>query len=397
MTHLTEAERISGIALSKIREMENLSDEKIREGKPVIHLEIGEPDFPTPKHILAAAKKALEAGDTHYAPTSGIPSLKEAVAGDYERRFGVTYDPESEVLITQGVTQGLYLTAMTFLNPSDEVLVPDPGYLCYYADTQIARAKVVPFKLDEQHEYQVIPGSLDPLITPKTKAIMINSPSNPCGFTLSESSMKEIARVATQYDLFVFSDEVYAGIVYDGAKCLAIASLPGMKERTIVLGGLSKYYAMTGWRVGYILCGRKFWDPLMRMNYYNLACLSPFVQTAAVTALTSDDTPSRQMVEEYRRRRDYVYKAVNAIEGISCHKPNGAFYIMVDIRKTGLSSDEFCRYILNDCYVALTPGNAFGAAGEGFARISYATSMENLQEAIARIEKSVKKLFHATA
>ncbi len=392
MTHLTEADRIHGVALSKIREMENLSDQKIKEGRPVIHLEIGEPDFPTPRHIVEAGKKALEEGETHYAPTSGIPALHKAIADDYEKRFGVHYDPDGEVLVTQGVTQGLYLVAMTFLNPGDEVLVPDPGYLCYYADTKIASAKIVPFRLDEQHEYQVIPGSLDRLVTPATKAIIINSPSNPCGFVLNEASMEEIARVAKKYDLFVLSDEVYAGIVYDDAKCLSIAALPGMRERTIVMSGLSKYYAMTGWRVGYILCDKKFWDPLMRMNYYNLACLSPFVQTAAVTALTSDDTPSRQMVEEYRRRRDYVYEAVNAIDGLSCHKPDSAFYMMVDIRQTGMSSDEFCRYILNDCCVSLTPGNAFGAAGEGFARISYATSMANLQEAMERIAKSVGKL-----
>jgi aminotransferase len=392
MTHLTEADRIYGIALSKIREMENLSDEKMREGKPVIHLEIGEPDFPTPRHISEAARKALEEGETHYAPTSGTPSLRQSVSDNYCRRFGIRYDPDSEVLITQGVTQGLYLVSMTFLNSGDEVLIPDPGYLCYSADTRVAQAKPLPFKLNETDGYQIVPGALDALITPKTKAIFINSPSNPCGSVLNRNSLEEIARIAVKYDLFVLSDEVYAGIVYDGAECASIASLPGMRERTIVLGGLSKYYAMTGWRVGYILCDRKFQEPLMRMNYYNLACLSPFGQAAAVTALTADDTPSREMVQEYRRRRDYVYTAVNAIEGLSCQKPAGAFYMMAGVRRTGLRSDDFCRYILDDCCVALTPGNAFGEAGEGFARISYATSMANLREAMERIGEAVKKL-----
>ena len=234
-------------------------------------------------------------------------------------------------------------------------------------------------------------------MTSKTKAVFINSPSNPCGSVLNRESLEEIARIAVKYDLFVFSDEVYAGIVYDRIGCASIASLPGMRERTIVLGGLSKYYAMTGWRVGYILCDRRFMDPLMRMNYYNLACLSPFVQTAAVTALTSDDTPSRKMVEEYRKRRDYVWETVNAIDGLSCQKPSGAFYMMVDIRRTGLTSDEFCRYILNDCYVSLTPGNAFGQAGEGFARISYAISIKNLQAALDRIRLSGGRLLRANA
>lgn len=393
MAHFKEADRIYGVPLSKIREMADLSRKKMEEGKPVIHLEIGEPDFDTPKHIDEAAVKALEEGKTHYGPIVGTMKLREAIAADYKKRYGLEYSPEDEVIVTHGVTHGIFLSMMCFLNPGDEILVPDPGYLCYTAVPQICQAKYVPYGLDTEHKYQIIPGSLDSLITPRTKAILLNTPSNPCGFTLNETSLNEVARIAKQYDLFVISDEVYSGIVYDDTHFSTIASLPGMKERTIILNGFSKYYAMTGWRIGYILCDRQFWDPMMRMSFYNISCPNLFVQSAAVTALQSEDTPSKKMVAEYQRRRDFLYDAINKINGLSCQKPDGAFYMLVDIRKTGMSSDEFCKYILNDCYVTMTPGIAFGEASEGFARISYATSMENLQEAVRRIEGSVKKLF----
>ncbi len=390
MENFMQATRMKDVPLSKIREMADLSNKIASEGKPVIHLEIGEPDFDTPSYIKEACKKALDEGKVHYGPIVGIKELREAVCEDYKKRYDLGYSPE-EVIITHGVTQGIFLAIMSYLNPGDEILVPDPGFLCYYNVPMIAQAKEVSYNLDPQNEYQIIPGSLDGLITPKTKAIILNTPSNPCGFVLNDASLEEVAKVAKKHNLLVISDEVYSGVIYDNKKFRSIAELPGMRERTIVMNGFSKYYAMTGWRIGYLMCDKALIDPMMRLSFYSISCPNMFVQEAAVTALKEDDLPSREMVEEYQKRRDYLYEAVNDLPGCSAQKPDGAFYMFINIKETGMTSDEFCKYILNDCYVTMTPGIAFGNSCEGYVRISYANSLDNLREAMRRVKLSLEK------
>lgn len=390
MSHFKQSERMQDVPLSKIREMADLSNKMQKEGKPVIHLEIGEPDFDTPEYIKDACKASLDAGQVHYSSIIGVEPLREAICEEY-KKYGITYTPE-EVLITHGVTHGLFLAMMSFLNPGDEILVPDPGYLCYYNDPMIVQATQVHYNLDPNNDYQVIPGSIDSLVTPRTKMILINSPSNPCGSVLDEASLKEIARVAIEHDLIVISDEVYAGIVYDDKEFLSIAALPGMKERTIVMNGFSKYYSMTGWRIGYILCEPELLDPMMRLSFYSISCPNMFVQYAAAGALTGDDTPCKEMVKEYNRRRDFLYEAINKIPGLHARKPVGAFYMFIDVHETGLTGEEFCKYVLQDSYVTMTPGVAFGDTCGDYIRISYANSIENLQEAARRIDGSVRKL-----
>ena len=391
MYNFEQADRMKNVPLSKIREMVELSTAMEKEGKPIIHLEIGEPDFDTPKHICEAAKEALDAGKVHYGPVVGYEDIRKAVGDEYKKKYGLEFGPE-EVMITHGVTHGIYLSMLAFLNPGDEILVPDPGFLCYFTVPEIAQAKPVSYYLDPENEYQIVPGSLDSLITEHTKMILLNSPSNPCGFALNEASLKEIARVAEKYDLIVISDEVYADIIYDGKRCMSIAELPGMRDRTIILNGFSKYYAMTGWRIGYLLCSEKLLEPMMRLSFYSISCPNSFVQAAAVAALQGDDTPSAEMVAEYERRRNFIYEAVNQIPGCSCQKPDSAFYMFVNIKKTGMTSDEFCKYILKECYVTMTPGTAFGNSGEGYVRISYANSLENLREAARRMKEVLEKV-----
>lgn len=389
MEKFVQADRMKDAPLSKIREIIDYSGELERAGKPIVHMEIGEPDFDTPEHITEAAKEALDQHQVHYGPVIGTPDLRKAISDTYRKKYGLDYDPK-EVLVTHGVAHGIFLAMMAYLNPGDEILVPDPGYLCYFTVPNIAGAKAVPYILKADKEYQVDKDTLESLITDKTKMILLNTPSNPCGFLLNEESLEEIVRIAVKHNLLVVTDEVYADIIYGKESFKSIAEYPGMRERTIILNGFSKYYAMTGWRIGYILCDKTLMDPMMRLSFYSISCPNTFVQTAAVKALESDDTASRQMVKEYEKRRDYLYEELNRLPGCHCQKPDGAFYIFMDIRETGMTSDEFCRYMLEEYYVTMTPGHVFGTSGEGFVRVSYANSMENLKIAIGRMQEALK-------
>lgn len=390
MSIFTQADRMKNAPLSKIREIIDVSGELERAGKPIVHMEIGEPDFDTPEHIVQAAKEALDQHQVHYGPVIGTAELRSAISETYGRKYNLHYDPK-EVIVTHGVAHGIFLAMMAYLNPGDEILVPDPGYLCYFTVPNICGAKAVSYILDAEHEYQVNGEELEKLVNENTKMILLNTPSNPCGFLLNEASLKEIARIAEKYHLLVVTDEVYADIVYDGAEFKSIAQLPGMRERTIILNGFSKYYAMTGWRIGYIICDKTLMDPIMRLSFYSISCPNTFIQTAGVKALESDDAPSKAMVEEYKERRDYLYEELNKLPGCSCQKPDGAFYIFMNIQGTGMTSDEFCKYMLEKYYVTMTPGPVFGISGEGFVRVSYANSLDNLKIAIGRMKKALEE------
>lgn len=388
MSRLEQADRMKNAPLSKIREIIDTSTKLEREGKPIIHLEIGEPDFDTPQHIVEAAKLALDRKEVHYGPVTGTAELRECISKSYQDLYGLRYAPD-ELMVTHGVAHGIFLAIMSYLNPGDEILVPDPGYLCYFTVPNIAGAKAVPYHLDAKNDYQIREELLSGLVTPKTKAILLNSPSNPCGFLLERESLEIVAKLAEAHDLLVITDDVYSRMVYDGKTFYTIAQFPGMRERTVVLNGFSKYYAMTGWRIGYLLCDRSLINPMMRLGFYSISCPNTFIQSAAVAALREDDSPSVSMVAEYQRRRDYMYRELNSLKGCSCHKPSGAFYIFLDIRQTGMTSEEFCRFMLNRCYVTMTPGDVFGDRGEGFVRISYANSIENLKLAIQRMRDAL--------
>ena len=269
--------------------------------------------------------------------------------------------------------------------------MPDPGYLCYFTLPNITGAKAVSYELRESGDFQIEAEAMEALVTPNTKAILLNSPSNPCGSVLNEKSLRVVADIARRHNLLVISDEVYADMVYGGKKYCSAASLPELKERLIVLHGFSKYFAMTGWRIGYMLCDRSLMDPMMRLNFYNLSCPCTFIQYAALTALLEDDAPSRAMVEEYEKRRNYMVDALNTLPGCSCLRPDGAFYIFVNITGTGMSGDEFCRVMIDEAGVSMTPGHVFGPMGRDFVRVSYANSMDNLKLAVSLMREVLEK------
>lgn len=382
-----QADRMANAPLSKIRDIIEKSLAYEKAGHDVIHLEIGEPDFDTPKNITLSAIDALNNNDVHYGPVMGKVSLRESIAQKYQQQYGLAYTA-NEIMITQGVAHGIFLAMMAYLNPGDEILVPDPGYLCYFTVPEIAGAKAISYSLDASQGYQVDAELLETLITPKTRMILVNSPANPSGSVLDKHSLMAIAQLAIKHNLLVVTDDIYADILFEG-EFSTIAMLPDMRERTIVLNGFSKYYAMTGWRIGYLLCPQTLIDPLMRLSFYSIACPVSFIQTAAETALNSNDDASRAMVAEYRRRRDFLYQQLNTLPGCRCQKPAGTFYIMLNIEGTGMTSEAFCQYILETCYVTLVPGTVFGAKGEGYVRLSYATSMENLKIAIDRMSQAL--------
>ena len=382
---IRQSERMKNAPLSNIRNIIAYADRLEREGRSIIHLELGEPDFNTPAHIVDACKKALDNQEVHYGPITGTLELRKALSR-HCARYGLEYAPE-EILVSTGVVHGVFLSMLAYLDPGDEILVPDPGYLIYFADPHIAQAKPVSYPLREDIHFQLDAGTLEALVTPRTKAILICSPANPCGSVLNRDSLAAVADLAVRHNLLVLSDEIYSDMTYDGPMPPSIASLPGMRERTIVLNGFSKYYAMTGWRLGYMLCPVELLDPIMRLSFYSIACPTTFIQSAGIAALEGGEGPSKDMLAEYRRRRDFMAEAVNAMPGCRCRRPEGAFYIFANIEGTGLDADTFCTRLLEETGVTVTPGPVFGDEGKGFVRISYANSLENLREAAKRMHR----------
>lgn len=390
MSLIPQAHRMENAPLSKIREIIGYAGRLEAAGKRIVHLEIGEPDFDTPAHIVDACKKALDEGRVHYGPVTGIPQLRDAIASHYNRLYGCDYAAD-EVMVTIGVEQGMFLAMNAYLDPGDEILVPDPGYLAYFTMPNIAGAKAVSYPLNEENGFQITVEALESIITEKSRAILLNSPSNPCGSVLNDASLRAVCEVACRHNLLVISDEVYADMVYGGTKFCSAASYPELRGRLIVLHGFSKYFAMTGWRLGYMLCDKSLLDPMMRLNFYNLSCPGTFIQHAALAALTEDDAPSRAMVKAYEERRNYMVEALNTLPGCSCSMPDGAFYIFMNISRTGMSPDEFCRVMIDEAGVSMTPGPVFGGMGDGFVRISYANSIENLRLAISLMRGVLEK------
>lgn len=377
------------IPYSGIREMYDAAKELERQGKSVIHLEIGRPDFDTPLHIVEAAIDALRSGQHHYAPNAGIPALRQAIAKKYAAEYRLEYDPSSEIVVTNGVAEALYVAVHALLNPGDQILIPDPRWINYDVNAITHFVEPVSYSLREDNGFQPDPDEIEEKITTRTRMILLASPSNPTGGVIGRDVLERLAVLVEKQKLIVLSDEIYEKIIYPPARHLSIGTLDGMKDRTILLNGFSKTYSMTGWRLGYALGPKKFIDPILRYHLFLLTSTNTFAQWGAVTALEGDQTPSFRMVEEFSRRRDYLHGEIQKIPGFRCQKPEGAFYLFPSIEDTGLDGYQMARKLLNEAGVVTVPGECFGSRGANHIRFSYANSMENLRAAV----KELKKVF----
>ncbi|MEG2221395.1 MAG: pyridoxal phosphate-dependent aminotransferase [Oscillospiraceae bacterium] len=371
---------------SGIRKMFNLAAQY----NDVIKLTVGEPNFDTPVYIKEAAKKAIDAGYTHYSPNAGLNELREAIANKYQAYWdGYT---KENVIISVGALEGLTLALMALINPGDEILVPDPCFPNYFGQATIIGATAVPVPTYEKNDYRLQAADIERAITPKTRAIILNSPCNPTGAVLMEEDIRAIAKLAQEHDLWVFSDEPYDCIVYDGIKPFSIAQVPEVRDRVVILNSFSKSYAMTGWRIGYLVMDAAYVPKLAQIQEGVVSCVSTFSQVAATEALKRTDCVA-QMVEDYTRRRDILVDGINTIPGFHCKKCLGSFYAFANIEAFGKPSQEFAEELLEHAKVVVVPGSAFGAMGEGHLRLVFANSDENLKEAVKRIGDYVRKAY----
>jgi len=359
----------------------------------VVSLGIGEPDFVTPPPILEAGIQSLRRGHTSYTSNSGVYELREAVANNLRRRYGaVAYDVEKEVLITVGVSEAMYLAMQAILDPGDEVIVPQPCFVSYTASVILAGGNVVDLPTYASDNFEVRPEAIRAAITPRTKALLIGFPSNPTGAVMDLGGMLEIARIAEEHDLIVISDEIYDRLVYGGHQHIMFAALPGMAERTIHLGGMSKDYAMTGWRIGYATGPAELIGAMRKIHQYLIMSAPTVGQAAALAALTDPASEEyvQQMVESYDRRRRLIHEGLNEI-GLECFEPKGAFYAFPSIKSTGMNEHEFCERLLVEEHVAVIPGSAFGKGGEGHIRCAYAASIDHIETALERMYRFVRR------
>ena len=362
-------------------------------GRSVIHLEIGEPDFDTPANIRAAAQKALDAGFTHYPPYMGLPALREAIAADVSNRKDVPVKAD-HVIVTPGAKPVMYYAMLALIEPGDEVIVPDPGYPIYESMARFAGGTPIPLPIRQEHDFRADLDELESLITKRTRMLVLNSPANPTGGLFTREDIVRIAELALRHDLVVLADEIYGRIVYEGEH-VSIASIPGMLERTIILDGFSKTFAMTGWRLGYAVLPDVLLYAFGRLIINSVSGTSTFSQVAAIEALTGPQDEVEAMVTEFEARRNLVVRGLNDIPGVTCIQPHAAFYVFPDISATGLDGAELADRLLHDAGVCVLAGTAFGQVGRGHIRISYANSRENLTEALARVRSVVEPLVAA--
>ena len=353
-------------------------------GQSIIHLEIGEPDFDTPRHITEAAHKALDEGWTHYGPASGDMELKEAIIGEMKSTRGLGIGSEN-IVITPGAKPIMFFAILACIEEGDEVIYPNPGFPIYESMINYIGGKAVPIMLKEERDFNFDVNELKDLINDKTRMIIINSPQNPTGGVLPEEDLAEIADMVADWDIIIMTDEVYSRMVYDG-KHSSILNFDGMKEKTILIEGFSKTYAMTGWRLGYGVMPKNVADMVSKFMVNSNSCTSSFTQRAGIAALNGSQEDSENMIAEFKKRKDVIVNGLNAIPGISCRTPKGAFYVFPNIKGTGLTSEEAEDKFLNEAGVASLKGTSFGSNGEGYLRFSYANSTENILEALNRIE-----------
>ena len=356
----------------------------------VISLGIGEPDYVTPWRIREAAIFGMEKGRTGYTSNLGLPKLRHAIARYIERRYGVEYHPQDEILVSVGVSEALDIALRALLNPGDEVIFHEPSYVSYHPSVLLSYGKAVSVKTSAKDDFRLLAEDIAKAITPRTKALLLSFPTNPTGGVLRAEDLRPIAEICTRHDLIVLSDEIYSELVYDGTEHTSIASLPGMRDRTVLLNGCSKSFAMTGFRVGYACAPSPIIEAMMKIHQYAIMCASTMSQEAAIEALENCQKEVETMRGDYERRRNYVVNRLNEI-GLPCHSPKGAFYVFPDITSTGLKSKDFSLRLLKSQKVAVVPGSAFGASGEGFVRCCFATGLDKLREAMARIEQFVNE------
>jgi len=359
-------------------------------GVDVVHLEIGEPDFDTPRNICDAGIKAINDGYTHYCSSQGIPALRAEVAKEMERTRGISVSPD-RIIITPGAKPIIFYSILALLDEGDEAIYTNPLFPIYESMINFSGATAVPIPLREELDFRFDIDELRSKITPRTKLMILNSPQNPTGGVLEESDIRSIAEIAQEYDLTVFADEVYEYILYEGNH-YSIASLPGMLDRTILLSGFSKTYAMTGWRMGYAVMPPQLVDPVVRMITNSVSCTAPFIQYAGIEAITGPQDSVHRMVEEFKKRRDLIVEGLNKIKGVSCRLPKGAFYVFPNVKEVGMECKELANYLLSEAGVATLAGTDFGEYGEGYLRLSYATSQDNIKKALERINTALSKV-----
>jgi aspartate/methionine/tyrosine aminotransferase len=384
------SERIKGMGYSKIREVMGRVEEAKRKGIKITDLSIGRPDFDTPGHIKDAAAKALADGWVHYTASAGTLELREAICRRFQEDHQMKLDP-GEIIVTTGAAEAIFIGLMSVLDPGDEVLVPEPMYVYYGGYVFVGGAKCVPIPLKEENQFLLRAEDLEKYINEKTKVLILNFPHNPTGQILLREDLEPIARVANRHNILVVADDIYNGMLYEGAEYFPLAKAPGMKERTLTIGSFSKTYAMDGWRIGYLIAPRELISQAMKLHQHVVSCPNTFVQVGAQAALTASQDCVQEMVAEFDRRRRKLMSRLDAM-GITYVRPRGAFYIFPSIKKFGLTSDQFADFLFQKARVAVVRGDAFGPGGEGYVRISYCASVEEIEEGMDRARSALAQL-----
>lgn len=379
--------KVAALKPSGIRKFFDLA----RQIPGVVSLGVGEPDFETPWHIREEGVRALQQGKTYYTANAGLEELRRAIAGYTKRKIGVEYDPTAEVFVTVGGSEAIDGALRVILDPGDEVIYTEPCYVSYMPCIALADGVPVSIKLKNENRFKLTPEELEAAITPKTKAVLLSFPSNPTGAVMTREDLERIAPIIEKHDLLVISDEIYSELTYNGLEHVSIASLPGMRDRTVVINGFSKAFAMTGWRLGYATGPADIIKQMIKVHQFSIMCAPTVSQYAAVEAMNNGDEDVERMRESYDQRRRYLLNELKKM-GLPCFEPEGAFYIFPDIREFGMTSEEFATELLRSEKLAVVPGDAFGESGEGFIRISYAYSLKELREAIRRLGAFVEKL-----
>ncbi|MEX2983084.1 pyridoxal phosphate-dependent aminotransferase [Streptomyces sp. C36] len=386
------ATRFSGIEKSATYAVLELVHELRAKGVSVLDLGGGEPDFDSPEHVVAGAVDALHDGFTHYSPSRGLPELLTAISHKLREDSGVVADPATEIIVTPSAKHALFISLMTLLDPGDEIIIPTPSWVSYKSMAHLIGAVPVSAELSSENGFRITRELLERYVTDRSKAILVNSPNNPTGHTLTPEEAEDIASFARDHDLFVVSDEIYEKIRYNRAEHISVAALPGMAERTLTVNGFSKGYAMTGWRLGYVAGPAPVISEVLKVQQHSVGCAGSFVQRGGLAALTGDQGVIAEMADEYAARMALIVKGLNSLPGITCDIPGGGFYVFPDIRGTGFSSSaEFAEWLLTEAGVAVMPGTAFGPGGEGHIRLSFATSRDVIEEAVGRMARALAK------
>jgi len=379
------AGRVIGVQPSATVMVSDRARSMARQGVDVINLGSGDPDFDTPSHIVEAALEAIRSGYTHYVSSTGIAELRTAIAEKLRRENGLDFDPDSEIIVTPGGKLALFAAVMATVDKGDEVLILDPAWVSYVPCVQLAGGVAVHVPLSKVDNFRVTEAGLQARLTSRCKLLILNSPNNPTGRVLTPVELAAIANVALAHNLWVLSDEIYEKILFDGHEHISVGSLPDMLDRTIIINGFSKTYAMTGWRLGYVAAKARLAQEILKIQQHSVTCAGSFTQYAGTAALTGPQHAVLHMVEEYKRRRDIITEGLNSLPGVSCHLPEGTFYAFPDISGTGMSSMEFADMLLSQAKVAVTPGIAFRKSGQGHVRLSFANSTQLIEAAIERM------------